>query len=141
MRQVTTRGGDERREDAVRCKVVTHIKSDATEKALAAMRAAEWLSATTSCEMPRHKFLNKDSLRHATRHIAGEFHKAVKVADQVLTVAPGDEDAVRCKVVAHIKSDATEKVLAAIRAAERHPIDLSYYKAYCYYRQNKLQEV
>ncbi|KAG8054409.1 hypothetical protein GUJ93_ZPchr0001g33199 [Zizania palustris] len=57
-----------------------------------------------------------------------------------LAVAPGDEDAVRCKVVAHIKSDATEKALAAIRAAERLPIDLSYYKAYCYYRQNKLQE-
>jgi signal recognition particle subunit SRP72 len=41
---------------------------------------------------------------------------------------PGDEDAVRCKVVAHIKSDETDKALAAIRAAERLPIDLSYYK-------------
>jgi hypothetical protein len=30
--------------------------------------------------------------------------------------------------VAHIKSDATDKALAAIRAAERLPIDLSYYK-------------
>ncbi|XP_051227513.1 uncharacterized protein [Lolium perenne] len=75
------------------------------------------------------------------RHIeAGEFPQAVKVADQVLAAAPGDEDAVRCKVVAHIKSDATDKALAAIRAADRLPIDLSYYKAYCYYRQNKLQE-
>lgn len=34
----------------------------------------------------------------------------------------------RCKVVAHIKSDAIEKALAAIRAAERLPIDLSYCK-------------
>jgi signal recognition particle subunit SRP72 len=42
--------------------------------------------------------------------------------------APGDEDAVRCKVVAHIKSDATDKALAAIRAAEHLPIDLSFYK-------------
>ncbi|KAE8808957.1 Signal recognition particle 72 kDa protein [Hordeum vulgare] len=75
------------------------------------------------------------------RHIeAGEFPQAAKVADQVLAASPGDEDAVRCKVVAHIKSDATDKALAAIRAAERLPIDLSYYKAYCYYRQNKLQE-
>jgi signal recognition particle subunit SRP72 len=41
---------------------------------------------------------------------------------------PGDEDAVRCKVVAHIKSDETDKALAAIRAAERLPIDTSYYK-------------
>ncbi|KAG8054417.1 hypothetical protein GUJ93_ZPchr0001g32065 [Zizania palustris] len=83
----------------------------------------------------------EDLFTALNRHIqAGEFPQAVKVADQVLAVAPGDEDAVRCKVVAHIKSDATEKALAAIRAAERLPIDLSYYKAYCYYRQNKLQE-
>ncbi|KAK3166190.1 hypothetical protein QOZ80_1AG0042580 [Eleusine coracana subsp. coracana] len=75
------------------------------------------------------------------RHIeAGDFSQAVKVADQVLKAAPGDEDAVRCKIVAHIKSDETDKALAAIRAAERLPIDLSYYKAYCYYRQNKLPE-
>jgi signal recognition particle subunit SRP72 len=31
-------------------------------------------------------------------------------------------------VVAHIKSDETDKALAAIRAAERLPIDISYYK-------------
>ncbi|RCV28491.1 hypothetical protein SETIT_5G408300v2 [Setaria italica] len=75
------------------------------------------------------------------RHIqAGEFAKAVKVADQVLKAAPGDEDAVRCKVAAHIKADQIDKALAAIRDAERLPIDLSYYKAYCYYRQNKLEE-
>jgi hypothetical protein len=43
-------------------------------------------------------------------------------------VAPGDEDAVRCKVVAHIKSDNTDRALAAIRAADRLPVDLSYYK-------------
>jgi hypothetical protein len=35
---------------------------------------------------------------------------------------------VRCKVVAHIKSDATDKGLAVIRDAERLSIDLSYYK-------------
>ncbi|XP_062207726.1 uncharacterized protein LOC133909349 [Phragmites australis] len=75
------------------------------------------------------------------RHIqAGDFTQVVKVADQVLKAAPGDEDAVRCKVVAYIKSDETDKALTAIRAAERLPIDLSYCKAYCYYRQNKLQE-
>ncbi|CAO2182091.1 unnamed protein product [Urochloa humidicola] len=75
------------------------------------------------------------------RHIqAGDFPQAAKVADQVLKVAPGDEDAVRCKVVAHIKDDKIDEALAAVRAAERLPIDLSYYKAYCYYRQNKLQE-
>ncbi|OEL36703.1 Signal recognition particle subunit SRP72 [Dichanthelium oligosanthes] len=65
------------------------------------------------------------------RHIQdGEFKQAVKVADQVLKAAPGDEDAVRCKVVAHIKSDEIDKALAAMRAAERLPIDLSYCKIY-----------
>ena len=34
----------------------------------------------------------------------------------------------RCKVVAYIKADEIDKALAAIRAAERLPIDLSYYK-------------
>lgn len=90
------------------------------------------------------------------RHIeAGAFEQAAKVADQgqtllpprgpesraltprsnltptgsaVLKAAPGDEDAVRCKVVAYIKADEIDKALAAIRAAERLPIDLSYYK-------------
>ena len=46
----------------------------------------------------------------------------------VLKAAPGDEDAVRCKVVAYIKADEIDKAFAAIRAAERLPIDLSYYK-------------
>lgn len=92
------------------------------------------------------------------RHIeAGAFKQAAKVADQgqalhllppsavrvscpnprsnliptgsaVLKAAPGDEDAVRCKVVAYIKADEIDKALAAIRAAERLPIDLSYYR-------------
>ncbi|CAL4953331.1 unnamed protein product [Urochloa decumbens] len=75
------------------------------------------------------------------RHIqAGDSLQAAKVADQVLKAAPGDEDAVRCKVVALIKAEKIDEALAAMRAAERLPIDLSYYKAYCYYRQNKLQE-
>ncbi|WVZ91643.1 hypothetical protein U9M48_037787 [Paspalum notatum var. saurae] len=67
----------------------------------------------------------------------GDFAQVVKVADQVLKAAPGDEDAVRCKVVAHIKSDGINQALTAIRTAERLLIDLGYYKAYC---QNKLQE-
>jgi len=63
------------------------------------------------------------------RHIqASEFKQAAKVADQVLKAAPGDEDAVRCKVVAHIKADEIDKALAAMRAAERLPIDFSFYK-------------
>nr|CAB3464066.1 unnamed protein product [Digitaria exilis] len=75
------------------------------------------------------------------RHIQDKmFAQAVSVADQVLKAAPGDEDAVRCKVVAHIKSYKIGEALAAVRAAERLPVDLSYYKAYCYHKQNKQQE-
>ncbi|CAO1942575.1 unnamed protein product [Urochloa humidicola] len=97
-------------------------------KAAAAAAAAEPVSV-------------EDLFTSLHRHIqAGEPRQAAKVADQVLKAAPGDEDAVRCKVVAHIRDDKIDEALAAMRAAERLPIDLSYYKAYCYYRQNKLQE-
>ena len=34
----------------------------------------------------------------------------------------------RCKVVAHIKADEIDKALAAMRAAERLPIDFSFNK-------------
>ncbi|KAJ6808577.1 signal recognition particle subunit SRP72-like [Iris pallida] len=76
------------------------------------------------------------------RHLQSfQYDQAVKVADQVLAVAPGDEDAVRCKIVALVKSDAIEKALSAIKGFEALPIpDLRFYKAYCLYRQNKLQE-
>ncbi|EHA8590602.1 putative signal recognition particle subunit SRP72 [Cocos nucifera] len=69
-----------------------------------------------------------------------EYEQAAKVADQVLAIAPGDEDAVRCKVVALIKSDAIDKALSAIQAFKGLPIDLRFHKAYCLYRKNKLNE-
>jgi signal recognition particle subunit SRP72 len=46
----------------------------------------------------------------------------------VLKAAPGDEDAVRCKVTAHIKARKMDEALAAMRAAEHLPIDFTYYK-------------
>ncbi|URE43392.1 hypothetical protein MUK42_25113 [Musa troglodytarum] len=75
--------------------------------------------------------------RHAQNF---EYERAAKVADQVLAIAPGDEDALRCKVVALIKSDAIDKALSAIQASRHLPIDLRFYEAYCLYRQNKLHE-
>ncbi|KAL0905285.1 hypothetical protein M5K25_023694 [Dendrobium thyrsiflorum] len=69
-----------------------------------------------------------------------QYDQVVEVADQVLLVAPGDEDAIRCKIVALIKSDAIDKALSTILASESLPIDLKFYKAYCLYRQNKLQD-
>ncbi|XP_058102156.1 uncharacterized protein LOC131246246 [Magnolia sinica] len=69
-----------------------------------------------------------------------EYDKAVKVSDQVLVIAPGDEDALRCKVVALIKSESIDQALSLIQACEGLSIDLRFYKAYCLYRQNKLNE-
>ena len=51
----------------------------------------------------------------------------------VLAIAPGDEDAVRCKVVALIKSDAIDKALAAIQRFDTLPIELNFYKVFIFY--------
>ncbi|XP_068665227.1 uncharacterized protein [Aristolochia californica] len=69
-----------------------------------------------------------------------DYDQVVKVADQVLSIAPGDEDARRSKVVALIKADKIDRALSIIQASERLPIDLRFYKAYCLYRQNKQAE-
>ncbi|GLU06150.1 hypothetical protein SLE2022_232050 [Rubroshorea leprosula] len=83
----------------------------------------------------------EDLFTSLNRHIENsEFKLAVKVADQVLSVAPGDEDAIRCKVVALIKDDDIDDALSMIQASQKHPLDLSFFKAYCLYRQNKLDE-
>ena len=46
----------------------------------------------------------------------------------VLLVAPSDEDAIRCKVVALIKEDRINDALSTIQASQRLPIDLSFFK-------------
>ncbi|XP_071706357.1 uncharacterized protein [Rutidosis leptorrhynchoides] len=76
------------------------------------------------------------------RHIDGsDYEQAVKVADQVLSVAPGDEDAIRCKIVALIKADNIDAALSTIVAVlKKFPIDLGFFKAYCLYRQNKFDD-
>ncbi|KAG8493085.1 hypothetical protein CXB51_010360 [Gossypium anomalum] len=83
----------------------------------------------------------EDLFTSLNRHIQrSEFTQAVKVANQVLSVAPGDEDAIRCKVVALIKADKIEEALSAIQSSQKVSFDFSFYKAYCLYRQNKLDE-
>ncbi|GFP80031.1 signal recognition particle subunit srp72 [Phtheirospermum japonicum] len=76
------------------------------------------------------------------RHIQrSEFDRAVRVSDQVLTIAPGDEDAIRCKVVALIKNDDIEEALSTIQEfSKRYSVDFSFFKAYCLYRQSRLDE-
>ncbi|CAN6937651.1 unnamed protein product [Brassica oleracea] len=75
------------------------------------------------------------------RHIQrSEYEQAVKVADQVLSIAPADEDAIRCKVVALVKDDKIDDALSVVHSFHKLPIDLGFQKAYCLYRQNKLDE-
>ncbi|KAK4753615.1 hypothetical protein SAY87_001719 [Trapa incisa] len=83
----------------------------------------------------------EDLFMSLNKHIQrSEFKQAVKVADQVLGIAPGDEDAIKCKVVALIMNDSIDDALSAIQSARNFPIDFSFYKAYSLYRQNKLDE-
>ncbi|XP_042498370.1 signal recognition particle subunit SRP72 [Macadamia integrifolia] len=85
----------------------------------------------------------EDLFSSINRHIQrSEYELAVKVADQVLAIDPGDEDALRCKIVALIKADDIDRALSTIQASEKakRPIDFGFFKAYCLYRQNKLEE-
>ncbi|KAJ4775657.1 Signal recognition particle subunit SRP72 [Rhynchospora pubera] len=93
--------------------------------------------ASSSTQAPSLEDLFATLHRHVENN---DLAKVVKVADQVLAIAPGDEDAIHCKVVALIRSEAIDKALNVIKAASSLPIDLSSYKAYCLYRQNKLEE-
>ncbi|XP_022856184.1 signal recognition particle subunit SRP72-like [Olea europaea var. sylvestris] len=84
----------------------------------------------------------EDLFASLNRHIErSEFDQAVKISDQVLSIAPGDEDAIRCKIVALIKNDSVDKALSAIEQySNKSWIDFVFFKAYCLYRKNKLDE-
>ncbi|KAK6164177.1 hypothetical protein DH2020_001041 [Rehmannia glutinosa] len=85
----------------------------------------------------------EDLFTTLNRHVQRlEFDLAVKVSDQGVSFdAPGDEDAIRCKVVALIKNERIDDALLAIEAfSKKSSIDFSFFKAYCLYRQNKLAE-
>ncbi|MED6168237.1 hypothetical protein PIB30_010018 [Stylosanthes scabra] len=83
----------------------------------------------------------EDLFTTLNRHInSSSFDNAVKLADQILAVAPADEDALRCKVVALIRDDRLDLALSAIRSSRTPPPDFDFLKAYCLYRQNKLNE-
>ncbi|KAL5717772.1 hypothetical protein ACHQM5_010738 [Ranunculus cassubicifolius] len=69
-----------------------------------------------------------------------KYGKAVTVSDQILAIAPGDEDALRCKVVSLIKNYKFDQALATIQASQKFPIDFTFEKAYCLYRQYKSNE-
>ncbi|KAL9423750.1 hypothetical protein AB3S75_035773 [Citrus x aurantiifolia] len=83
----------------------------------------------------------EDLFTSLNRHIErSEFEQAVKVADQVLSTNSSDEDAMRCKVVALIKADNIDDALSTIQSSQKFTFDFNYLKAYCLYRQNRLDE-
>ncbi|KAL6516282.1 hypothetical protein OROGR_019587 [Orobanche gracilis] len=84
----------------------------------------------------------EDLFTSLNRHIQrSEYDLAVKVSDQVLSIAPGDEDAIRCKVAALIKNDSIDDALSAIEVySKKYSIDFSFFKAYCLYRQSRLND-
>lgn len=83
----------------------------------------------------------EDLFTTLNRHIqASSYDNAVKLTDQILSIAPGDEDALRCKIVALIKNDRFEEAISAIQSSRTPSDDLHFFKAYCLYRENKLDE-
>ena len=46
----------------------------------------------------------------------------------VLAIAPADEDAIRCKVVALVKDDKIDDALSVIHSFHKLPIDLGFHK-------------
>ncbi|KAE9603070.1 putative tetratricopeptide-like helical domain, signal recognition particle, SRP72 subunit [Lupinus albus] len=83
----------------------------------------------------------EDLFTTLNKHInASAFQNAVKLSDQILAISSSDEDAIRCKIVALIKDDRIDEALSAIRSSPKSLDDFGFLKAYCLYRQNKLDE-
>ncbi|CAH8257390.1 unnamed protein product [Arabidopsis lyrata] len=88
----------------------------------------------------------EDLFSSLNKHIKGshiqrsEFEQVVKVADQVLSILPSDEDAIRCKVVALIEAKKFNDALSVINLFQKLPMDLGFQKAYCLYRLKKFDE-
>ncbi|KAI5419906.1 hypothetical protein KIW84_043893 [Lathyrus oleraceus] len=61
---------------------------------------------------------------------ASAFTNAVKLTGQILAIAPGDEDALRCKVVALIKDDRFDGAISAIQSSKTPSEDFHFLKAY-----------
>ncbi|EFH64874.1 predicted protein [Arabidopsis lyrata subsp. lyrata] len=76
----------------------------------------------------------EDLFSSLNKHIKGshiqrsEFEQVVKVADQVLSILPSDEDAIRCKVVALIEAKKFNDALSVINLFQKLPMDLGFQK-------------
>ncbi|EOA33733.1 hypothetical protein CARUB_v10019924mg [Capsella rubella] len=102
-----------------------------------APKSKEKAKTSTSQPLPAIEDLFSSIHEHNQQ---SEYEKSVKVADQVLSIVPSDEDAIRCKVVALIKDDNIDGALSVINSIKNVSIDLGFEKAYCLYRQNKIDE-
>ena len=67
-------------------------------------------------------------------------HKALHACDQILAVAPADEDALRAKVAVCIHSERFDAALALLDAHSDLAARLPFEKAYCLYRASRLKE-
>lgn len=67
-------------------------------------------------------------------------HKALHACDQILAVAPADEDALRAKVAVCIHSESFEAALALLSAHPDLAARLPFEKAYCLYRASRHKE-
>ncbi|GIL73066.1 hypothetical protein Vretimale_4685 [Volvox reticuliferus] len=66
--------------------------------------------------------------------------KALKACDEILALAPGDEDALRCKVVAHMQLSEFQQAIALLRKPPLAALPLGFEKAYCLYRLGQIEE-
>ncbi|KAI3426329.1 hypothetical protein D9Q98_008702 [Chlorella vulgaris] len=69
----------------------------------------------------------------------GQAKRGLKAADEILKLAPGDADALRCKVVLLIELGNFEE---AMKLVTQPPLaaSMAFEKAYCLYRRGKLKE-
>ncbi|PNG99039.1 Signal recognition particle, partial [Tetrabaena socialis] len=75
-------------------------------------------------------------------HIKNQQHKkALKACDEVLALAPGDEDALRCLAVAHMQLSEFQQALAVLNRPALAGAQLGFEKAYCLYRLGQIDEV
>eukprot|EP01111_Echinosteliopsis_oligospora_P011898 TRINITY_DN4023_c0_g2_i2.p1 TRINITY_DN4023_c0_g2~~TRINITY_DN4023_c0_g2_i2.p1 ORF type:complete len:623 (+),score=218.60 TRINITY_DN4023_c0_g2_i2:105-1973(+) len=72
----------------------------------------------------------------------GDYSKAIKICDKIMSQAPGDEDAMRCKVVSMLKNGQyTESITTISNYSKKYPsIDFSFEKAFAYYRNKNMDE-
>ena len=76
----------------------------------------------------------EDSLRSFS------LHKALHACDQILAIAPEDEDALRAKVAVCIHSESFDAALTLLSAHPDLAARLPFEKAYCLYRASRHKE-